>query len=81
MKNRHPLQLKKNQNSGGRFGANSTANLAYSPRKWAKLAELAVLFSWQLQNAPHNFDFFNCHLSLFLLSIECPSFSCIINQS
>jgi hypothetical protein len=24
---------KKNQNPGGRFGANSTGNLAYTPRK------------------------------------------------
>ena len=31
---------------------NSTANSAYSPRKWAKWAELAVLFSWQLITAP-----------------------------
>jgi hypothetical protein len=30
----------------------STTNSAYSPRKWAKWAELAVLFSWQLQNGP-----------------------------
>ena len=34
---------------------------AYSPQKWAKWAELAVLFSWQLQNGPQDFDFFNCH--------------------
>ena len=26
--------------------------------EWAKLA---VLFSWQLQNGPQDFDFFNCH--------------------
>ena len=25
--------------------------------KWAKWAELAVLFSWQLQNSLQNFDF------------------------
>jgi hypothetical protein len=25
---------------------------SYSPQKWAKWAELAVLFSWQLQNRP-----------------------------
>ena len=56
MNNGHPWQLKKNQNTGGR-----TANSTYSPRKWAKWAELAVLFSWQHQNGPHNLDFFNCH--------------------
>jgi hypothetical protein len=43
------------------YQLNSTANSAYSPQKWAKWAELAVLFSWQLQNGPHDFDFFNCH--------------------
>jgi hypothetical protein len=43
------------------YQLSSTANLAYSPRKWAKWAELVVLFSWQLQNGPHDFDFFNCH--------------------
>ena len=64
----------------------SIANSAYSPRKPAKWAELAVLFSWQLQNRPHIFDFFQLpwvpiiHLSLFLLSIECPNSSRIINQ-
>ena len=30
----------------------STANSVYSPRKWAKWAELAVLFSWQIQKGP-----------------------------
>jgi hypothetical protein len=48
MNNWHPWQLKKNQNSGGPFWSyqlNSTANSAYSPQKWAKWAELAVLFS------------------------------------
>ena len=59
----HHWQLK-NQNSWGCF--NSTANLANSPQKWAKWAELAVLFSWQFQNGPHDFDFFKCH--------ECPLF-------
>jgi hypothetical protein len=69
------------------YQLNRTANSAYSPQKWAKWAELAVLFNWQLQNGPHDFDFFQLpwvpiiHLSLFLLSIECPNFSCIINQS
>jgi hypothetical protein len=40
------MPIEKNQNPGDRFGANSTANLAYSPLKWAKWAELAILFSW-----------------------------------
>ena len=30
------------------YKLNSSANSAYSPRKLAKWAELAVLFSWQL---------------------------------
>jgi hypothetical protein len=73
MNNRHHWQLK-NQNSGGCF--NSSANLANSPQKWAKWAELAVLFSWQFQNGHHNFDFFFqfpsvpiIYLDLFLLSV------------
>jgi hypothetical protein len=63
MNNRHPWQLKKSKSWGPfwSYQLNSTANLAYSPRKWAKWAELAVLFSWQLQNGPQDFDFFNCH--------------------
>ena len=60
MKVWHPWQLKR-QNTGEGFWSyqlNSTANPAHLPRKWAKLA---VLFSWQLQNGPQDFDFFNCH--------------------
>ena len=34
------------------------SNPALLPQKWAKWAELAVLFSWQLQNGPNDFDFF-----------------------
>jgi hypothetical protein len=54
MNNRHPWQLKKSKFWGPflSYQLNSTANLAYSPRKWAKWAELAVLFSWQLITAP-----------------------------
>jgi hypothetical protein len=37
----------------------STANSAHLPPKWAKLAKLAVLFSWYLQNGPQDFNFFN----------------------
>ena len=36
------------------YQLSSPANSAYSPCKWA---ELSVLFSWQLQKDPHNFDF------------------------
>ena len=43
------------------YQLNSTATSAYSPQKWAKWTELAVLFSWQLQGGPNNFIFFNCH--------------------
>ena len=51
------------------YQLNSTANSAYSPQKWAKWAELAVLFSWQLQNGPQDFDFFNGHgCRLFILA-------------
>ena len=42
----------------GTHGNWKTANTAYSPRKWAKWAKLVVLFSWQLQNGPQDFDFF-----------------------
>ena len=31
--------------------SNSTANSAYSLKKWAKWAKLAVLFSWYLRGA------------------------------
>ena len=62
MTNWHPLQLKKSKFWGlfWSYQLNSTANSAYIPQKWAKWAEVAVLYSWQLQNGPHNFDFFNC---------------------
>jgi hypothetical protein len=65
MNNDDPWQLKKKSKFWGPFWSyqlNSTANSTYSPQKWAKWAELAVLFSWQLQNSPHDFDFFNCHV-------------------
>ena len=89
MNNGHPWQLKKSQSLGSFWSRqlNSTANSASSPQKWAKWAELAVLFSWQLQNGPQNFDFFQLpwvqiiHLSLFLLSIECPILLRKINKS
>ena len=59
---RHPWQLKKS-NSWEPFWSyqlNSTANPAHLPPNWAKLAKLAVLFSWQLQKGSQDFDFFNC---------------------
>ena len=56
---------------GGRFGTtcqlNSTANSAHLPRKLAKCAKLAVLFSWQLQNGPQDFDSFNFHRCRLLI--------------
>ena len=60
MNNWHPWQLKKSKVLGPSWSyqLNSTANSAYSLQKWAKWAELAVLFSWYLQNGPQNFDFF-----------------------
>ena len=89
MKLWHPLQLKKLKSwePFWSFLQKSTANPAHLPKKWAKWAEMAVQFSWQLQTGLHDFDFFQLplvpiiHLSLFLLSIECPNFSFIINQS
>ena len=52
MNNQHPWQLKKIKFWGPfwSYELNSTANSVYSPQKWAKCTELAVLFSWQLQN-------------------------------
>ena len=47
---------------------NSTANSAYSLLKWAKWAELAVLFSWQLQKSTHDFDFSIANYSSELIS-------------
>ena len=50
----HPWQLKKLKSCPfWSYQLNRTANSAFSPRNWAKRAELAVLFSWQLQNSPH----------------------------
>ena len=62
MNNRHPWPLKKSK-SWGPFWSyllNSTANPAHLPQKQAKRAELAVQFSWQLQNGPQDLNFFNC---------------------
>jgi hypothetical protein len=62
------------------YQLDSTANSAYSTQKWAKWAELAVLFSWQLQNGHQNFDFFNsygCRLFIwayFYSSLSAPIF-------
>jgi hypothetical protein len=61
------------------YHLNSTANSAYSPRKWAKWAELVVLFSWQLQNGPQDFDFFQLLwvpiILLSFFSIETPTYA------
>ena len=48
MNNRHPWRLKKSKSWGPfwSYQLNSTANTANLPQKWAKWAELAVLFSW-----------------------------------
>ena len=48
MKVWHPWQLKKAKSWGPfwSYQLNSTANSAYAPQKWAKWAELAVLFCW-----------------------------------
>ena len=61
---RHPWQLKKSKlwEPFWSYQLNSTANPAHLSQKWAKLAKLAVLFSWQLQNGSQDFDFFfNCN--------------------
>ena len=44
----HPGQLEKSKSRGPfwSYHLNSTANPAHVPQKWAKWAELAVLFSW-----------------------------------
>jgi hypothetical protein len=39
----------------------STANPAHLPQKWDKWAELAVQFSWYLQNGTQDLNFFNYH--------------------
>ena len=59
MNNRHPWQLKKSKSLGPfwSYQLKSTANSAYSLQKWGKWAELAVLFSWQLQNGPRILTF------------------------
>ena len=52
------------------YQLNSTVNSAYSSRKWAKWAELAVLFSWQLQHGPQGFIFFSADYSIERISIK-----------
>ena len=56
------MAIEKKSKSWGPFLSHqldSSANPAHLPQKWAKWAELAVLFSWQLQNGPQDFDFFS----------------------
>ena len=43
----------------GNWKNQKPVNLAHLSRKWAKWAELAVPFSWQLQNDPHDFISFS----------------------
>ena len=76
MKVWHHWQLKKSKSWGPflSYQLNNTANSAHIPRKWAKWAELAVLFSWQLKNGPQYYDFFNCQWcqTFILAEIHCP---------
>ena len=59
--------LKKSKSRGlfWSYQLNSTANSANLPQKWAKWDDFAVLFSWQLQNRPQDFYFFNCYWCQF----------------
>ena len=63
MNNRHPWPLKKSKSWGlfWRYQPNGTANSAHLAHFLGGQAELAVLFSMQLQNSPQDFDFFNGH--------------------
>ena len=74
----HPWQLKKKIKSWGPCWSNqlnSTANLAHLPKKWHKMAKLAVLLSWYIQIQPPRFWF----LKLLwvpvnhLIIISCPT--------
>ena len=55
----------------------STANSAHLSQNQAKLAKSAVLFSWQLQNGSHNFDFFSCHGCPLFILCEIHCFLCL----
>ena len=65
-----PLKKSKSCGPFWSYQLNSTANSADSPQKWA---DLAVLFSWLLQNG--------IHLSLFSLRPMRPNLLDIINFS
>ena len=69
MKVWHLWQLKNSKSWGpiSSYQLISTANSAHLPQVVAKWAELAVLFSWQLQNGPQDFDFFNYHRCRLLI--------------
>ena len=58
-----PMAVEKSKSWGPFWSCqlNSIANSAHLAHFRGEQAELAVLFSWQLQNGPQNFDFFNCH--------------------
>ena len=72
---RHPGQLKKSKSWGPfwSYWLKSTANFAHLPKNQVKWAELAVLFSWQLQNGPQDFDLFNSNgcQTFILYEIHC----------
>ena len=76
MKVWHPWQLKKSKSWGPfwSYQLNSTANSAPWPILLGKWAGLAVLFSWQLQNGPQDFYFFDCHGCQTFILAEMPAF-------
>ena len=49
------------------YKLDSSANQANLSQKWARLAELAVLFSWWLQNSPQDSNFFNRQGDILLM--------------
>jgi hypothetical protein len=40
------MSIEKKSKSWGSYQVDSTANPAHLPKKWVKLAKLALLFSW-----------------------------------
>ena len=61
MYNRHPWPLKKSKSWGLFWSYQPNSTTANSAHFLGGQAELAVLFSMQLQNSPQDFDFFNGH--------------------
>ena len=90
---RHPCQLKKSKSWMAVLDLPAKQHCQFRP--FCPICDVngngldwqCYLAEMQLQNGHHNFFFFQLprvpiiHLSLFLLSIECPDFSCIITQS